>query len=242
MTTTRLIHGDAVEQLALLADDSFDTLITDPPYNEINERAGDGEVDVGLRQFDKGIADSALVDIPRMAAEFVRVTRGSIYVWCGPTQFSQWHVAFRQHGLTTRTCIWWKTNPSPVHGEKFWLSALETCVFARKSNAPFFRHCKPPAWYGVSERVEGHPTPKPLWLMHELVTASTPRGGSVLDPFMGSGSTGVAALRAGRTFVGIDYHAPFVALARARLQEALTTAPQSRRRAPSANGHPSGRP
>lgn len=66
-----------------------------------------------------------------------------------------------------------------------------------------------------------HPTVKPSELMRYLVRLVTPPGGVVLDPFMGSGSTGKAAMREGFRFVGIDMTAEYVEIARARIEHAL---------------------
>ena len=73
-----------------------------------------------------------------------------------------------------------------------------------------------------SERGEGnvHPTVKPIALMEWLVTLVTPPGGVVLDPFMGSGTTGVAAVRKGFRFVGIEREDEYLAIARARIEAA----------------------
>ena len=85
-------------------------------------------------------------------------------------------------------------------------------------DAPFFRHCAHPLWRGPIERgIEWHPTPKPVWLMRELVTASVPEGGSVLDPFMGSGSVGVACMAENRNFTGIELNADWAERARRRI-------------------------
>lgn len=62
-----------------------------------------------------------------------------------------------------------------------------------------------------------HPTQKPLDVLKPLIEYSCPPGGTVLDPFMGSGSTGVAALQLGRRFIGIELDPEYVALARERL-------------------------
>ena len=62
-----------------------------------------------------------------------------------------------------------------------------------------------------------HPTQKPLDVLRPLIEYSCPPGGTVLDPFMGSGSTGVAALQLGRKFIGIEINPDYVALARQRL-------------------------
>lgn len=194
-----------------MADASVDAIVTDPPYNAINRGSS------GLRSFDKGVADSAPIDIPELAAEFIRLASGSIYVWCSDEQYTDWTLAFKQAGLTTRICVWWKTNPSPMNGTRLWLSAVELCVFARKPNAYFNGHCLHPVWRGPSERVEGHPTPKPIWLMREAIRASVPPGGLILDPFTGSGTTGCAAVLEGFRFVGIEREAEYVEIARKRI-------------------------
>jgi site-specific DNA-methyltransferase (adenine-specific) len=68
-----------------------------------------------------------------------------------------------------------------------------------------------------SARRVGHPAPFPVALPQRLIELYTYRGDLVLDPFIGSGSTGVAALRAGRHYVGFDTDEGYVALARARI-------------------------
>jgi site-specific DNA-methyltransferase (adenine-specific) len=72
----------------------------------------------------------------------------------------------------------------------------------------------------MSEKSHGrHPTQKPLKLLERIVLACSNPGDVVLDPFLGSGTTGVAALRLGRNFVGIEQHGEYIDLSRRRLQE-----------------------
>ena len=71
---------------------------------------------------------------------------------------------------------------------------------------------------GAQERKNSHPTVKPLSLMRWLVRLVTPPSGVVLDPFAGSGTTGVAALEEGFMFVGIEREAEYVQIARKRLE------------------------
>jgi DNA modification methylase len=72
----------------------------------------------------------------------------------------------------------------------------------------------------LSEKKHGkHPTQKPVELLERIILASTKPGDLVLDPFMGSGTTGVAALKHGRRFVGIDKESQFVDLAEKRLYD-----------------------
>jgi site-specific DNA-methyltransferase (adenine-specific) len=70
-----------------------------------------------------------------------------------------------------------------------------------------------------------HPTQKPLAVIERMVLASCPPGGRVLDPFMGSGTTAVAALRHGRRFVGFEMNADYFAIAKARAAAVMAQAP-----------------
>jgi site-specific DNA-methyltransferase (adenine-specific) len=77
-------------------------------------------------------------------------------------------------------------------------------------------------WTGVltklSEKTEGkHPTQKPEYLLERIVLASTEEGQVILDPFCGSGTTGVAAVRLGRQFIGIDVSEEYLQISKKRL-------------------------
>jgi DNA modification methylase len=205
--------GDAFAFLAGMSDDSVDLTLTDPPYNEVNRETS------GLRSLDKGEADSASVDLVALASELDRVTRGSVYVWCGYEQASPLVVEFNRLGRATRVGVWHKTNPSPMNGEKFWLSGVELCVFAHGPKAYFDRACQAPVWKGPSRRTTVHPTEKPLWLMQELVQASCAPGGVVFDPFLGSGATAEAAVLNGRRFLGVEMNPEYCDLAVGRLAQ-----------------------
>ena len=73
----------------------------------------------------------------------------------------------------------------------------------------------------MSEKTEGkHPTQKPEYLLEKIVLASTEEGQIILDPFCGSGTTGVEAVRFGRKFVGIDVNEEYLEISRKRLEKA----------------------
>jgi site-specific DNA-methyltransferase (adenine-specific) len=208
-----IYHGDCQEILPTLG--TVDLVLTDPPYNCINRTTG------GLRVIDKGGADSRPVEIAAVAAEMMRIATGSIYVWCAAEQLSHWLTAFSDAGLTVRGGVWQKTNPSPMNGERLWLSALEFCAFARQDGAYFNRHCQPALWVRATEPGD-HPTPKPLRLMQDIIDASCPQGGSIVDPFMGGGTTLRAAKNLGRKAIGIEIEERYCELAAERLgQEVL---------------------
>jgi DNA modification methylase len=77
---------------------------------------------------------------------------------------------------------------------------------------------------GGQTRNVGHPNQKPLELL-EWIVSKLPPGGVILDPFCGSGTTGVAAVELGHSFVGIESHKPYVTIARKRINAALASAP-----------------
>lgn len=217
-----IYHGDSVELMPYLETSFFDAVITDPPYNEVNRADilnADGSV---WSRMDKGGADSLPVDIPTLTAELCRLSRGWVYVWCGWRQVSHIIDAMGDSDIdSVRLGGWHKASPVPMAASKMWLSAFETCVIGRKPKSYFNRYAASPIWFGEKEYATFHPTQKPLWLMTELVTASVPEGGYVIDPFMGSGSVLEAAKKNGRRAVGIEINEEYCAKAAERLSQGV---------------------
>lgn len=197
-----------------IPDGSVDMILCDLPYGEVNQKSG------GLRRLDRGNADTCNMDLEKVAEEFNRLCKGSIYAFCGTEQISALVGYFKSHGMTTRVCAWEKTNPSPMNGTRLWLSGLEFCVFARKANATFNEHCKKALWQAPSGRAKIHPTEKPLKLMERLVLASSNPGDTILDNCMGSGTTGVACVNTGRNFIGIEMDEGYFNIAEKRIEDA----------------------
>jgi site-specific DNA-methyltransferase (adenine-specific) len=119
--------------------------------------------------------------------------------------------------MTVRLGIWEKNNPSPQNGEHLWLSSLESCIYARKSGAQFYEHCSSPVWKYPVVNNSIHATQKPVLLMERLIRASTQPGDLICDPFIGSGTTAVAARNLGRHYIGCDISEEYVAIANKRL-------------------------
>jgi site-specific DNA-methyltransferase (adenine-specific) len=131
---------------------------------------------------------------------------------------------------------WYKVNPPPNLACRYFTHATETLLWARKT--PQARHTfhyadmkaenggkqmqslwsiQPPARW--EKRHGKHPTQKPEALLERIVRAASRPGDLVLDPFCGSGTTGVACARLGRGFVGIDRELDYLTLARLRIEE-----------------------
>ena len=207
-----LYNNNCMKILPTLDNKSVDLVVTDIPYDEVNRKHG------SLRKLDKGKADIITFDLDMFVSELARVTKGSIYIFCGIEQVSNIRKILAQNKMSTRLCIWEKTNPSPMNGDKIWLSGIECCVFGRFSNATFNEHCKNTVFRYPCGRNKLHPTQKPLELIEKLVLASSNEGDTVLDPCMGSGTTGVACKKNNRKFIGIEMDREFYNIASHRIE------------------------
>ena len=193
--------------------------------DDISRRVGSIETEVGGvktdRSLDKGAADAFdNANLEFLVEQFGRVVTNSVYVFCGTQQISSLAAGFTSRGMTVRVGAWNKTNPSPMNGSRLWVSGLEFCVYARKANAVHNEHCQKALWDAPSGRSKIHPTQKPLQLFERLVRASSDEGHTVFDPFMGSGTTGVACVNTGRKFIGIERDPEYFAIAQKRIAEA----------------------
>lgn len=115
-----------------------------------------------------------------------------------------------------------KSNPIPVHSGHY-LHDTEYCLLIRESGAYFNKkleldnYRKSFVWTCGKKRI--HPAEKPVEFLERFIRVSCPENGVVLDPFMGSGSTGVAAKRLERNFVGIEKSPEYFELSKKRIEE-----------------------
>ncbi len=197
-----------------LADESVSLILTDIPYGEVNRDSN------GLRNLNKKDADTFNMDINQICSEFIRITRGSIYVFCGTEQVSEIRKNLVKEGLSIRLIIWEKTNPSPMNGETIWLSGIECCVYGKKKGGTFNGFCNNTVLRYSTQHSKLHPTQKPIKLFEELIKKSSNEGDTVLDPFIGSGTTGVACVKLNRNFIGYEISPDYFKIAEKRISEA----------------------
>ncbi len=174
--------------------------------------------EITLQGLTKGF-DLAVLD------ELVRVMKKiNIYIWCNGKQIPMYLDYFvRGKKASFDILIWSKTNATPLFHNKY-LSDKEYCLYFRKG-----AHCQPQSYekartvyfqpINVKDKKKyKHPTIKPLNIIRNLVEASSEPGQVVLDPFMGSGTTGVACKELGREFIGIELDENYFRIAEERLK------------------------
>jgi site-specific DNA-methyltransferase (adenine-specific) len=212
----RIVRGHSVATLYLgdcldvLPDiETANALVTDPPFG-IGFDYGEGHKD-DPEQYE-AMMKAVLSECQRIIGD------GPCFVWQGMLQCNLWHRWFPPKFRILAACKGFvQYRPTPVQWSFdpiiFWgKPACEPSVYRKdwhlQSKAPFGAH---------RERID-HPCPRPLEQTEYVVSLASVEGQTVLDPFMGSGTTGAACLRTGRNFVGIEKDPKHFATAVARLE------------------------
>lgn len=208
--------GDCLEVMKQIPDGVVDLVLTDIPYGEVNRFA---QKQGGLRDLNKGDADVVTFSLEELLVGLCCVGNGSWYIFCGTGQVSAVRSALAYSGLMTRHGFWEKDNPSPMNGQHTYLSAIENIIFAKAPNALFNGFCKKPVWRSPVVNDQLHPTQKPLSIISDMITTSSKETDLILDPFLGSGTTAVAAKQLGRKFIGIESSEEYCEIAKQRLAQ-----------------------
>ncbi len=251
MPTWILHHGDALAVLPTLPDDAVDLVLADPPYNsggrtqsdrtKTNARdkyvsgGGRGGAAHKLANFAGDNRDQRAYSywLSLVLAECLRVSRpgASLLVFTDWRQLPSTSDALQAGGWLWRGIVSWRKPISRPRMGGF-RSECEYLLWGSHGSVDATRNpVYLPGWYSASQprgRVRQHITQKPLELLAELVRVCVP-GGVVLDPFAGSGSTGVAALASGRSFIGVEVTRHYSEVARARLASAAFDASAAER-------------
>ena len=124
---------------------------------------------------------------------------------------------FKSTEATVRQLIWEKNNPSPVNGQKIYLSGIENAIWARKPKGTFNGFCKNTVFRYPIGTSEIHPTEKNHTLLRELIEDNSNVGDIVFDPCSGSASTLLVAHNMGRKYIGFELSKEYYDLASKRL-------------------------
>ena len=247
----KLIHGNCLEVMEAMPEESIDMIFADPPYNLSNGgftcHAGRAvSVNKGAWDISRGV--DANFDFNKQWISLCRkVLKPNGTLWISGTYHSIYSCGYALQVLgfhILNDICWFKPNASPNLSCRYFTASHETLIWARKSkkavhtfnydamrNGSFTKdQIKRPgkqmrSVWAIStplrdeKKFGKHPTQKPVALLERVVISSTNPKDLILDPFVGSGTTGVVALRNGRSFIGIDKEQRYLELARKRLND-----------------------
>lgn len=231
-----LYLGDCLEVLPTL--EPAHHVITDPPFeaeaHSLQRRSlGRGSEDGRRDIVSAALPFAALDEQVRLtvAQEAVRLASGWVLAFCQAEAVSAWRVALEAaEAKYRRAMVWIKPDGMPQFtGDRPGMGYESiVCAWAGDGASRWngggrhgvFTIPKHDAGNGHGGAPNPHPTTKPIRLMSELVSLFSDHGQTILDPFMGSGTTGVAALKLGRSFVGIERETAYFDIACKRIEEA----------------------
>ena len=235
-----ILHGDCMQRLREIEDNSIDAIFADPPYflsnGGISVQSGK-QVCVDKGDWDKGGTPEHIYEFNRQWLSLCRSKlKDDGTIWISGTHHNI-HVVMRclqELGYKVlNTITWQKTDPPPNLSCKYFNFSTELIIWARKHEKKTHKFnyetmkqlnggtqmtdvWRIPAVSSWEKKQGKHPTQKTLRLLYRIILASTNEGDSILDPFSGSGTTGIAANLLGRKYIGIEQDKNFVELSLSR--------------------------
>lgn len=212
--------------------DKVDLVVTDPPYEYATFREGCGGTLNNLGGFDKTLLPVNNItetefNLEEFCEEIINVMKDiNIYIWCNKKQIIQYFNIFvNKYHCLYDILVWNKINALPSYANKY-LTDCEYCLYFHNSG-----HCFPENYedaktifYNPINRENkkwGHPTIKPLEFICSMVRNSSKEGDVVFDPFMGSGTTGVACRQLNRQFIGCEINSEYFKICQERINGVL---------------------
>lgn len=209
-------NGDSKELLKTIKTHSINLILTDPPYNIA--KYSTGNIPLPNRSaINNNIAkwDEKPFNPSEWADEFIRILKptGNLFIFTSYNQIGEWHKCLDDKFDTTQFMIWHKTNPAPKIFKAGFLNSCEMifCCWNKNHSWNFLSQkemhnfietpiCMSP------ERLKDpkHPAQKPLTVLKKIISIASNTNDLILDPFMGVGSTGIAARLLNRRFIGFE--------------------------------------
>lgn len=247
-----LFHDDCISTLNNLPENSVDMIFADPPYflsnGGISCKAGK-MVSVNKADWDKSNGVDKDFEFTQAWIEACRrVLKDNGTIWISGTMHNIYQVGYalqKNKFKLLNEISWFKPNAPPNLSCKYFAHAHETLIWARKNEKTphIFNYSLMREWDDkitpkgkqmrsiwhipltpMSEKNHGkHPTQKPIELLKRIISSSTNEGAVILDPFNGSGTTGVVAIALNRKYIGIDKDKEFLKITQKRINSLKRT-------------------
>ena len=225
-----LIHGDCLVEMKNIPDKSIDLIVTDPPYR-LTSRGSSGTMSgywaSSLSKQGK-VFENNDIDIEEYLPEFYRVLKDGTHCYIMTNQSNLPHflnVISKSSFKFIKCLIWDKCNK--ICG-RYYMNCFEYIIMLRKGRERTINDRGQGDILRVpnkkTKRNDGkniHDSEKPITLMEILISNSSNEGDCILEPFMGSGSTGVACINTKRDFIGIELNEEYFKIAEERINNAI---------------------
>ena len=215
-----LIQGDCLELMKDIPDKSIDMIIIDPPYSTPTITG------FGRKQV-KNVADLSIQEtyMKCLKTEFERILKDNapVFIFCDDKYYPSIYRAF-YNWQSVQMIVW---DKGKIGMGKPFRKRHELIVYANRETIDYNRSEKithyPTVlnYKVVTDKEKEHPAQKPTELLEDLIIGFSNKNDTVLDCFMGSGSTGVACINTNRKFIGIELDAHYFEIAKERINNAL---------------------
>ncbi len=241
-----LYNDDCFKRLKKIEPNSIDMIFADPPYflssGGVSCHSGK-QVSVNKAEWDKAITIEEKIKFNRKWIKLCRkILKDNGTIWISGTFHNIYAIgiALELEGFSIINNITWqKPNPTPNLACRCFTNSTETILWARKQLTPK-KKGKHTFNYSLMKEINGgkqmkdvwliplvtkeekkygkHPTQKPLSLLERIILSSTNEGDIILDPFNGSGTTGIASVKLNRKYIGIEKEKKYFEIAKSRIK------------------------
>ena len=220
MSEIKLLQGDCLELMKCIPDGSVDMILTDPPYG-MNYQSNRRKI---TPQFEKIQGDIDINDwLSGFVEESYRVMKENTAIY----MFASWHnidifkQEFEKKFKLKNIIVWNKNNHGSGDLKGAYAPKYELILYGHKGRSTF--RCKRLSDVQEYKKVNGndmlHPTQKPIDMLEIFIKNNSDEGNIILDPFMGSGTTGVACKNLNRNFIGMELDEDYFNIAKERIEK-----------------------
>lgn len=228
-----VLNADSRDIIKRIPDNAIDFILTDPPYNLAKHSTGNIDLP-GRSAINNDLADWDLVDFnpEEWVEEFIRILKptGNLFIFTSYNQLGRWYDCLDHRFDSSNFMIWHKTNPTPKIYKAGFLNSCEmifTCWNKRhtwnfSSQDEMHNFIESPIC-SSPERLKNpkHPTQKPISILKRMIEIASNEDDIIFDPFMGVGSTGVAAMQLNRRFIGVELDPQYCQAGKLRIEAEL---------------------